>query len=211
MPPPSSPQAAARRRGRPVDHALSQRIVECTLKQLSEVGYSSLEIESIAAAAHCSKTTIYRRWGPKGALVGAAIAAEYTGQPASDTGNLLDDLVSHVSQGPSLLTFGKLPAVAWTAMLNPRSAPCCARACSTSAMAPPTCSSPRPWRGASSPDADARTILHVALGLGLYRRFIADGEPLSTETLRQVIAALIASPPRIQPAPADPAQPAETA
>jgi AcrR family transcriptional regulator len=197
---PSAPGAEAPRRGRPVDIALGQRILDHTLQQLAAAGYSNLEIESIAAAASCSKTTIYRRWGSKGKLVAAAIASEYPGSAVIDNGNLLDDILQHVTEGPSLLTFGRLPAVAWTAMLDPE----------VSVALRETVLNERDniadgfiaraiERGELPADADGRAIVHTALGLGLYRRYVSDNETLPPATLRAVLSALIAAPPRVVP------------
>ncbi len=198
----SAPQAAAApeapRRGRPIDVALGRRILEHTLQQLA--GYSNLEIESIAAAASCSKTTIYRRWGSKGKLVAAAIASEYPGSTVIDNGNLLDDILQHVTEGPSLLTFGRLPAVAWTAMLDPEVSTALREAVLNERDGIADDFIARAIeRGELPADADGRTIVHTALGLGLYRRYVSDNEPLPPATLRQVLTALIASPPRVVP------------
>ncbi|MET0854982.1 MAG: TetR/AcrR family transcriptional regulator [Microterricola sp.] len=186
------------RRGRPVDVALGRRILDHTLQQLAAAGYSNLEIESIAAAASCSKTTIYRRWGSKGKLVAAAIASEYPGSTVIDNGNLLDDILQHVTEGPSLLTFGRLPAVAWTAMLDPEVSAALREAVLNERDGVADEFIARAIeRGELPADADGRTIVHTALGLGLYRRYVSDNEPLPPETLRQVLTALIASPPRV--------------
>ena len=200
----STPQAAAApeapRRGRPVDVALGRRILDHTLQQLAAAGYSNLEIESIAAAASCSKTTIYRRWGSKGKLVAAAIASEYPGSTVIDNGNLLDDILQHVTEGPSLLTFGRLPAVAWTAMLDPEVSTALREAVLNERDGIADDFIARAIeRGELPADADGRTIVHTALGLGLYRRYVSDNEPLPPATLRQVLTALIASPPKVVP------------
>ncbi len=197
MAPEPTQAPAARKRGRPIDVALGQRILDCTLQQLSQVGYANLEIEAVAAAASCSKTTIYRRWGSKSGLVSAAIAAEYEGSPLIDTGNLVDDLIQHIIGGPSLLTFGGLPAVAWTAMLEPDvSSALRESVLNTRDAAADILIDRAIERGELPADADGRAILHAALGFGLYRRYISDDEALPVQTLRQVLSSLVAEPPR---------------
>lgn len=193
-----TPAPEKRRRGRPVDTALGQRILDCTLTQLAEFGYANLEIESVAAAAACSKTTIYRRWGSKSRLVAAAISADYEALPPIDNGNLLDDLVEHISGAPSQPTLGALPAAAWAATLEPEvSAILRATVLSARDAAADVLIDRAITRGELPADADGRAILHAGLGLEIYRNYISEGERLSPQTLRQVLSALISSPPRL--------------
>lgn len=192
-------QRPAPRRGRPIDVALGQRVFRAVLEQLSTVGYPRLEIETVAADAGCSKTTIYRRWGSKPNLIAAAIASEYDGQTSTeiDNGNLLDDLVEHVRVGPSFLKYGRLAPVAWTAMLEPEVAEYLREQVLNGRDEIADVILNRAIeRGELPADVDGRTILHTALGLGLYERYLA-GASLSESSLRQVLAALIASPPRL--------------
>lgn len=75
----------------------SQRIVEsvreATVAELGRVGYSGLTIGDVAEAANVTRTTIYRRWPNKQALVAAAVEPllqDYEVDPG--TGSLVDDL-----------------------------------------------------------------------------------------------------------------------
>jgi AcrR family transcriptional regulator len=63
---------------------------------LGEAGYAAMTIDAVAARAHASKATIYRRWPGKAALVRAAVDAHIAGQvPADqDTGSLRGDLLA---------------------------------------------------------------------------------------------------------------------
>jgi len=67
------PQAQAAGRGRPRHPDTDRAILEATFRQLVEVGYGSLSIEAVAAAAGVAKTTIYRRFPTKRDLVLAAL------------------------------------------------------------------------------------------------------------------------------------------
>jgi AcrR family transcriptional regulator len=82
-------------RGRPRDPEREQAIVEATLALLAEVGYEQLTLEAVAARAHASRATIYRRWRGKRELVVAAIAAHSppSCEVAVDTGSLRGDLL----------------------------------------------------------------------------------------------------------------------
>jgi AcrR family transcriptional regulator len=57
------------RRGRPRDEQVHQIILATALDLAFEVGFRNLSVEAIAAKACVGKTTIYRRWPNKGAVV----------------------------------------------------------------------------------------------------------------------------------------------
>lgn len=65
----------AQPRGRPRDSRADEAILAATFRQLVEVGYAGLSIESVAAEAGVAKTTIYRRHPTKRELVVAAMEA----------------------------------------------------------------------------------------------------------------------------------------
>lgn len=56
-------------RGRPRSEEVHQAILKVALDQVSKIGFRALSIESIAEAARVGKTTIYRRWPNKAAVV----------------------------------------------------------------------------------------------------------------------------------------------
>lgn len=61
---------------------------------LREVGYDRLTIDAVAARAHVSKATIYRRWDGKAELVVAALRDRQVGvHNPPDTGSLRGDLI----------------------------------------------------------------------------------------------------------------------
>lgn len=183
-------------RGRPRDRTLSERVFTVVLEQLSVTGYPRLEIERVAANAGCAKSTIYRRWKTKQRLVAMAIASEHPGSTVVDTGNLVDDLIQHMKQGPSMLSFGGLAPVAWAAIMEPE----IARILRDELLDARDAVADNYFtksirRGEIPADTDTRIILHTALGLGFYERFLANAS-LSEATLHQVLTAIIASPPK---------------
>jgi AcrR family transcriptional regulator len=96
---------AQRPRGRPRSDRLDAAIHEATLGALAESGYGSLSIEGIAERAGVAKTTVYRRYPSKGALVVAAcanVAKRYVAAP--DTGSVRGDLVEILSDHVRVLT-----------------------------------------------------------------------------------------------------------
>ena len=57
------------RRGRPRNDEIRQLILTSALDLAFEVGFRALTVEAIAAKTGVGKTTIYRRWPNKGAVV----------------------------------------------------------------------------------------------------------------------------------------------
>jgi AcrR family transcriptional regulator len=86
------------RRPRPRAEAREEAILSATMKLLIECGYDRLSIDGVADLAHSSKSTIYRRWPDKAALVVAAVK-RHTGQEVVIPDNSLsvrDDLLALV-------------------------------------------------------------------------------------------------------------------
>jgi AcrR family transcriptional regulator len=57
------------RGGRPRNEGLHQAILKTTINLVLEVGFRAVSVESIAAKVGVGKTTIYRRWPNKAAVV----------------------------------------------------------------------------------------------------------------------------------------------
>jgi AcrR family transcriptional regulator len=89
-------------RGEPRERA----ILSAVAGLLGEVGYEAMTMDAVAARAHASKTTIYRRWPGKPALVRAAVDARIAGRvlSAGDTGSLRGDLLAVMRAMRSHLT-----------------------------------------------------------------------------------------------------------
>lgn len=74
----------------------TQAIFSAALDLVAELGYDRTTVDAIAARAHASKATIYRRWPDKAALVKAALDANDSQFVAEipDTGSLAGDLLA---------------------------------------------------------------------------------------------------------------------
>ena len=70
----SEPIQPKRGRGRPRREGADDEILAVTLEMLREGGYGALTVDAVAEHAGVAKTTLYRRWPSKSALVAAAIA-----------------------------------------------------------------------------------------------------------------------------------------
>jgi AcrR family transcriptional regulator len=79
-------------RGKPREEA----ILSAAIALLGELGYDGLTMDAVAARAHASKATMYRRWRNKPELVKAALDALDAKDNAMipDTGALRSDLVA---------------------------------------------------------------------------------------------------------------------
>lgn len=74
---PQAPVAPGREaplvRGRPRDAGRDTAIIDATMDVLMELGYEQMSVAAVAARAQVAKTTIYRRYPSKAALVMAAV------------------------------------------------------------------------------------------------------------------------------------------
>jgi len=80
------------------DQQREEAILRAALELLSEIGYDQLTMDAVAARAHCSKATIYRRWPGKAELVTTAVRRQaVAAHAAPDTGGLRTDLLEAVT------------------------------------------------------------------------------------------------------------------
>src|SRR5215212_2222443 len=84
--------------GRPRSAQAHQAILEATLELVAKEGIQGASMEAIAARAGVGKTTIYRRWASKEALILAALREFFTEPHLIDTGNLRADLVTGLKE-----------------------------------------------------------------------------------------------------------------
>ncbi len=85
--------------GRPRDERATAAIAEAALRQLQEVGYAGISMESVACEAGVARATVYRRFRDKADLVTAAIATNssthLTPDPSDDP---RADLVAYLEE-----------------------------------------------------------------------------------------------------------------
>jgi AcrR family transcriptional regulator len=79
-------------------------IFDATLAELAEVGYARLTMERIAARAHTSKASLYKRWPNRAELVIAALRHKRgKPEPTPDTGSLREDVLTLLRRGAARL------------------------------------------------------------------------------------------------------------
>jgi AcrR family transcriptional regulator len=79
--------------GRPRDSGRDLAILDATLALLTEVGYEQLSMEAVAGRSGAAKTTIYRRYRDKAALVAAAVERRAPAKPPQPAGESLREVV----------------------------------------------------------------------------------------------------------------------
>lgn len=68
-------------------------VLAATVVELSERGYSAFTVDNVAQRAGVHKTTVYRRWPDRDALIADALADSVAAEiPIPDTGSVEDDL-----------------------------------------------------------------------------------------------------------------------
>jgi len=96
---------ASRRRPLVRGEPVVRRTLKAAMRELERVGYGALRIENVAARAGVNKTTVYRRWSTKQALVRAAllsIAERHDVMHVPNTGSVRDDLIALVRRSIAL-------------------------------------------------------------------------------------------------------------
>lgn len=91
------PPASPRRRdaGRPRGASIVAAVLAAVRAELAETGIDGLSVERVARRAEVNKTSVYRRWPTRGALVAAAMEGlleDFSASP--DTGTLRGDLLA---------------------------------------------------------------------------------------------------------------------
>ena len=97
--PAPAPRTAARGPGRPRDQRASSAITGAALRQLDELGYARVSMESVACEAGVARTTIYRRYRDKADLITAAIAGNNSTHLSPGTSrHPRRDLISYLTE-----------------------------------------------------------------------------------------------------------------
>jgi AcrR family transcriptional regulator len=86
------PDSPIRSPGRPRDERASRAITEAALRQLDDIGYAAISMESVASEAGVARATIYRRYRDKADLITSAVAEHAAGVPTRPSGDPKADL-----------------------------------------------------------------------------------------------------------------------
>ncbi len=101
-----------------------RRVLDAAIVELASAGYAGFRMEAVASRAGVNKTTIYRRWPNRAALLTALVSrmrVPLRKRPLPDTGQLESDLVAALTRR---FTFGrKSEGRAWARLLAERHNP----------------------------------------------------------------------------------------
>jgi AcrR family transcriptional regulator len=175
-------------------------VFAATLAELAAGGYENLSIERIARAADVNKTSVYRRWPTREALVAAALerVLDDVHVELADTGTLRGDLLSSARSVARLLSTqpGRALAVAaMTAAGSPELVDMARRRLALEEAGPMAAMvqraiARREWRE----DVDARVALSMLAGAILHRSLLegADADDAWLEAIVDVLACGVA-------------------
>src|SRR5215475_4488000 len=74
-----------------------RRVLDAAIVELARSGYAGFRMDEVVSTAAVNKTTIYRRWPSRAALIAALVdrmRAPLRDSPLPDTGRLESDLVA---------------------------------------------------------------------------------------------------------------------
>lgn len=187
----SSEPGARSAPGRGLDASKDPLIHRAAIELIGEIGYDRVSMEAIAARAHASKATLYRRWPSKAELVVDAMTCRMTSDdPLPDTGDIREDLLvglrrmaGGMAEHDAGLAVGLLNAM--------RSDPEIARVMREQ-MVEVKHAATRAWiqraidRGQLPPTADAQLFEEVAPAM-VFMRLILLGQPVDETFLHRIV------------------------
>ena len=170
-------------------------ILTATTDLLAEAGYGALTIEGVAARARVGKTTVYRWWPSKAALVIEAVSLALPMPTQTDTGDLRHDLLIAVRRVVHAFartpTGAVIPALAADVMSDPQ----LAEQFRDQLIRPRRSAVVEVLRRAAArgelpPDVDIDVLLDVYAGAVFYRVFVS-GEPVTDRLAEQLVGLLL--------------------
>jgi AcrR family transcriptional regulator len=175
--------------------ARERAILAAAFDLLAVVGYERLTMDAVAEHARASKTTIYRRWPNKAAMVVAAFAAmDPPPTTELDTGSLRGDLLALFRAVRERFTGSNLPRLSslMFAMQTDPELAAALRAYFLPVRAQVTGDllARARTRGEVPAAADPAPLRDLMVGLFL-TRVLVTGEPVDDEYLRHVVDAVL--------------------
>lgn len=176
--------------GRPRRTGVEQAVLEATLRLLATRDYGEISIETLAERAGVSRTTIYRRWPSKAAVVVAAVSSLYLDRvEVPDTGSLSQDLVTLLTETYRVLGDGDgrvLEKLVRQVGQNPELTELVRSILYARRRMYATILNRAIARGEMPPEADTELLLDLLLG-PLWYRLMVSGAPITPGDARSVV------------------------
>jgi len=166
-------------------------VVEATIAELADGGYAAVSLERVARRAGVAKTTLYRRWGTKEALVLEAML-ERAGTRVSvpDTGSLRADLLEFADTAASNAASPEVSAMARAVVAgapHDNTLAAAARDFWAQRLALDAVIVRRGMdRGEADADTDPRRVIESVIG-PIHLRLLLTGEPVDRDFLEGVV------------------------
>jgi AcrR family transcriptional regulator len=176
--------------GRPRRPGVEQAVFEATLRLLATRDYGEISVETLAERAGVSRTTIYRRWPSKAALVAAAVSSLYLDRvEVPDTGSLSEDLVTLLTETYRVMADGDgrvLEKLVRQSGQNPELTELVRSILYARRRMYATILNRAIARGEMPPEADQELVLDLLLG-PLWFRLLVSGAPITPVAARSVV------------------------
>lgn len=176
-----------------------RRIFDVALAELARVGLAALSVPDVARKAGVNKTSVYRRWPTKEALVKAALDSSMQhARDVPDTGSFRSDLTALLGRVVEFLESPRGGALIRTLFLDGHNH--ALRKISTDAWAEAAGESPAVIvmraveRGELDPSTDVELLLFTAAGAVLHRLFVERAKA-DAEWLERLLALLLKARP----------------
>lgn len=166
-------------------------VIAAAAAELAEAGYAGMSLESIARRAGVNRTTLYRRWGNREALI-LDLMLEHAAKvvPVPDTGNLRDDLlefaIAAVANAATPAVGQILRAAIASASRDPAIAETCARFWDQRMALDGQIVARAFTRGELCRDVAPREVIEAVLG-PLHMRLLISGTPPSRSDIARVV------------------------
>jgi AcrR family transcriptional regulator len=182
-------------------------ILDATSSLLTEVGYSQLTIEGVAARASVGKATVYRWWPSKGALVIDAMSRVLTVPAPSVTGDVRLDLLAAIRRTIHILTSSSDGAVLPALTADLAREPALAQQFRDQILRPRRSVvieilNGAVDRGELPANLDVELLMDIYVGAVFYR-VVVSGEPVTDALPEQLVALILDGKQPVKPPPDD--------
>jgi AcrR family transcriptional regulator len=176
--------------GRPRRPGVEQAVFDATLGLLASQDYGEISVEALAERAGVSRTTIYRRWPSKAAVVAAAVSSLYLDRvEVPDTGSLSQDLATLLTETYRVMADGDgrvLEKLVRQSGQNPELDELVRSILYARRRMYATILNRAIARGEMPPEADQELLLDLLLG-PLWFRLLVSGAPITPAAARSVV------------------------